>query len=370
MIRRTRLAVRVLRPHATIHTPSDPTFLATTTPGLETIVADEVCQTIDGATVRHTDRGKIWFSVPTPTEACAALRTVDNLYLYLGDVRAGGRRDALGALGRTVADLPGVAALFADPLATPTFVVNASRRGDQTWSRFEAGQAVADVIANRYPQWHDRTGEVAGGGRPSVAIGLEVRVDVLDDRAWVAWRLTTSRFRFRGANRAFTPTALLPPVAHALVRVSNPLSTDRILDPFAGSGTIVDERASLPARQVLGIEIDPEIVHLARQNVGRGALIAVGDATHLPMADASVDAIITNLPFGRQILDDAAIPALYRATAQEMARVLRPSGRTVVLTTRTQEIVTAMSAVGFEAEVITTVGLNGQRPDVVRFRGR
>ncbi len=349
-------------------------ILATVTPGLEAVCASEVLSRVPGSTLSATARGKVWVSVPEVGPALATVRTADNLLLHLGEVRAGLTRWDLQAIGRDVAALPGLEPILGSrpDVGGSGFVVNASRRGRQTWSRFEAGTAIADAIEARFPAWPNLTGIVAGGqgaGGRGVRVAVELRVDVDDERATVSWRLTPPSFRFRGPDRGFARAALLPTVAHALALLSDPRPDDRVLDPFAGSATIVAERAALPAASVTGIEIDRNVAVVARANLGPSATIVVADARAMPLDAGSVDAIVTNLPFGRQVLDSDEIPDLYRTAAREMARVLvpGPGARVIAMTTRVPEAIVAMEAAGFAGEVVATLGLNGQRPSVVRY---
>ena len=111
------------------------------------------------------------------------------------------------------------------------------------------------------------------------------------------------------------------------------------------------------------------VAGVAQANIAEGARLVVGDARAMPLDSGSIDVIVTNLPFGRQVLDDDAIPALYAAAAREVERVLVPGsgGRVVTLTTQVPEAISAMAAAGFTSEVVSTLGLNGQRPSVVKF---
>ena len=70
--------------------------------------------------------------------------------------------------------------------------------------------------------------------------------------------------------------------------------TGIVLDPFAGTGKIhLLQREDL---QTVGIEIEPEWATLHPQTV-------VGDALHLPFADASFDAIVTSPTYGNRMAD-------------------------------------------------------------------
>ena len=89
-----------------------PVVLATVTPGLEAVAIAEIIETVAGAVIVSTSRGKVYARVPALDPALTDLRTVDNLYLYLGEVEVGVRRVDLSALGTAVASLGGVIGLF------------------------------------------------------------------------------------------------------------------------------------------------------------------------------------------------------------------------------------------------------------------
>src|SRR5262249_29631268 len=59
--------------------------------------------------------------------------------------------------------------------------------------------------------------------------------------------------------------------------------------------------------------------------------LARWDARVLPLADQSVDRILCNPPFGRQLSRPEEIGPLYEQSLRECDRVLRPRGRAVFL---------------------------------------
>ena len=67
-------------------------------------------------------------------------------------------------------------------------------------------------------------------------------------------------------------------------------------------------------------------------NAGRQPRLALWDATRLPVRSESIDAMITNPPYGRQHEAASGLERLSRGLLREAARVLRPGGRLVVLT--------------------------------------
>lgn len=99
---------------------------------------------------------------------------------------------------------------------------------------------------------------------------------------------------------------------------------DEVLDVACGSGNATIPAAKTGA-EVTGLDITPELLEAGRANaVDAGVEIdwIEGDAEQLPFDDESFDAVIS--VFGCMFAPD------HRATADELARVLRPGGRLAV----------------------------------------
>ena len=94
----------------------------------------------------------------------------------------------------------------------------------------------------------------------------------------------------------------------------------RLVDLGSGTGDFV-RLARRDGHQVVGVDLSFEMLAAGR---GRGALVAVqADAERLPIADASVDGVVSG--FALRNLADLA------ASLGEAARVLRPGGRVALL---------------------------------------
>jgi SAM-dependent methyltransferase len=101
-------------------------------------------------------------------------------------------------------------------------------------------------------------------------------------------------------------------------------SGQEALDVACGSGNATIP-AALTGASVTGLDITPELLEAARENAARAGVeidLVEGDAEQLPFEDESFDAVVS--VFGCMFAPD------HRATAAELARVLRPGGRMAV----------------------------------------
>lgn len=95
------------------------------------------------------------------------------------------------------------------------------------------------------------------------------------------------------------------------------------LDVCCGTGDLALEVRGRWRARVVGLDFSFEMIRIARAKAKRRAEFLQGDALHLPFADARFDA--ATVAFGiRNVVD-------HRRGIAEMARVVRPGGRVVIL---------------------------------------
>ena len=109
-----------------------------------------------------------------------------------------------------------------------------------------------------------------------------------------------------------------------------------MLDPFCGAGTILIERAHLGRyAMLLGSDRDGAALAAARENVGeryKPIRLENWDAAALPLEDAGVTKIVTNLPWGERYGSHGENRKLYPIWIREFTRVLKRGGLMVLLT--------------------------------------
>jgi tRNA (guanine10-N2)-dimethyltransferase len=129
----------------------------------------------------------------------------------------------------------------------------------------------------------------------------------------------------------FHPGVMMPGLARALVNLSRVMPGEILLDPFCGTGGVLIE-AGLIGTMPVGIDVDRSMVEGSHLNCPLARVI-LADATALPFSDDSVDAVVTDLPYGQSVIIHAdTLETLYHDALAEIARVLRP-GRTAVIVT-------------------------------------
>jgi SAM-dependent methyltransferase len=140
---------------------------------------------------------------------------------------------------------------------------------------------------------------------------------------------------WRVCNLPGAPNATL---AHAVMRITNPHPHDRILNIGCGSGTLLIERLALgPAQSALGCDTDTSALACAQLNLAAARFSSAvslqqWDARALPLPDASVDVICSDLPFGQLVGSHRENETLYPRLFAEATRVAAPYARMVLLT--------------------------------------
>ena len=185
--------------------------------------------------------------------------------------------------------------------------------------------------------------------------------------ALVPRRLDDPRFAYRVAD---VPAASHPTVAAALARLGEARATDRVWDPFCGSGLELVERARRgPARSLVGTDLDGGALDAARENLeaaGVRAELAIADArTHAP---GPIDLILTNPPLGSRVQVDAA--ALLVAALPNFARALAPRGRLVWITPSPRKTSPVAEQLGLARTRSFAVDLGGVRGQLERWDRR
>ena len=150
---------------------------------------------------------------------------------------------------------------------------------------------------------------------------------------------------------------LRPTTASLLLHIARPQPGDVLVDTCAGIGTIPVE-AGLANKSIVGIggdvvsELEPLISHYTFKSrmfnkMGKGSSeMLLWDATISPLRNGCVDIIVSDLPFGQKCMDTNKLRQFCPLLIAEMARILRPGGRAILLAGALQNTLDALYTVG------------------------
>ncbi|MCX8206205.1 MAG: methyltransferase domain-containing protein [Methanothrix sp.] len=131
----------------------------------------------------------------------------------------------------------------------------------------------------------------------------------------------------------FYPGVLMPRMARALVNIAMVRPGELLLDPFSGTAGILVEACLIGIRGV-GVDVQEKLNRGARANLeGMEADLILGDARSLPFKDSSVDAVVTDTPYGRSaVIKARSKDEILSRSFEEIHRVLK-AGRCAVIVT-------------------------------------
>jgi 23S rRNA G2445 N2-methylase RlmL len=314
-----------------------PPCYALVMPGLEPVAEEEIRQDLRGD-VKKTEPGLVVFRLPHIDEAVLGLRTVEDVFLFAwGTDKLTYRAVDLESIERWTrreADWDQLLrihhAIRPKPKGKPTFRLVTQMTGTHGYRRVDAGNALGRGLAGKLPaSWRHAEENAA----------VEIWLTITGATAVCGLRLSDKTMRHRTYKLEHLSASLRPTVAGAMVRLAEARSGMVVLDPMCGAGTILAEQlqaareAGLGRIEVLGGDRDRAALKAAAINLRRlgTTQLALWDGSRLPLADASVDRIISNLPFGKRIGRPEEIGPLLARVVPQFDRVLRPGARAVLL---------------------------------------
>jgi 23S rRNA G2445 N2-methylase RlmL len=335
-------------------------IFAITTRGLEQIGAAEMARQA-GVQVGQISYRRVCASVGDDLAGLLALRTVDDVFLDLAEWNEiVPQRSALNQMKELskqlrLSDALEQVAHLLHVGGLQSFSVTANFVGKRNYNADEIKKALASGITARF-HWEYTNEDLSS---------VNLRVFIEHDTAYVGLRLSVVPMHSRRYKLAHISGSLKPSVAAAMLDIAGMSPGQRLLDPLCGAGTIPIE-AALSGAYAWGGDSSFDALIAASTNARAAEVAAhfdLWDARRLPLADGSIERVVTNLPWGRQVVVDEQIADLYARVCQEMERVLAPSGGLVLLTSQPQMV----QFERLKALEQTEISLFGQTPVIMRF---
>jgi len=171
--------------------------------------------------------------------------------------------------------------------------------------------------------------------------------------------------RLSGGRPHLARGRLRPEICAALARVEPLGGVDLVMDPFAGSGAIGEACLDAGANSVWLNDLDAKGERFDRTDVKWTR----ADFRKLRVPIGSIDAIVTDPPWGRYWKVRHGIDHLYRDIGGVAGTWLRPGGALVLLTGAPDVAVELMLEAGkLRSELALPVLVNGSKARVIRAR--
>jgi len=285
---------------------------------------------------------------------------VDDLFIHLSTWQGlSTHRSALARIEQLALDLDPWQAINMRAQINPlpdalSFSVSANFVGRRNYTADEIKTAISQgvtAIAGWQYQEDDRQSD------------LNLRMFIEHETAIVGMRVAQTPLAKRTYKQAHVPGSLKPAVAASLIFLTGATPSARLLDPCCGAGTILIE-AALQGMTATGGDQSAEAVAATMENAAAAGIaldVQKWDARALLLPNASINCIVTNLPWGRQVEVDTALTEFYSAACVEMERVLATDGRLVILTNLPQLVAFPTRSIEEQLEI----SLFGQQPTIL-----
>jgi tRNA (guanine6-N2)-methyltransferase len=335
--------------------------------GLEAVARDELLERIPDAANVEVAYRRVRFATALDPARLLALRLADDVFIDIAtwDKIERARVSLTRMTDRAhLLDLRDAAELCSrvrDLGTPPAFAVTANFVGRRNYSTDEIKTAVAMGIEGGHGWTYMERDEDAD---------LNLRVFIEHEQAWLGVRLAAKPLHERPYKEANIAGSLKPTVAAAMVRLGAFAPGMTIVDPLCGAGTIPLE-AALVGLRARGGDEDPAALLAAERNRERAGLDVIferWDARTLPLPDDSIDGVVCNLPWDRQVVVDDQLEHFYRQCIREIRRVVRPGGRVVLLTNLRPLLHAAVIAAELTCEQEIEISLSGQTPTISVWR--
>lgn len=286
-----------------------------------------------------------------------ALRSVFHIVRFITSFKIESSREGLRTIYNTLRSLN-----LSDVIeGKKKFRVTSERSGNYEFTSLDIQRVAGQAIVDSYGLKVDLEN-----------FDLEFTVDVINDKCIVGSKLTRESLHKRGYRIFNHPAALKPVLAYAMVRLANLREGEMLVDPMCGGGTIPIEAAysyngkikiygfDKVLKYVIGAKMNAE-----KAGVNNYIVFEKLDCALLSKRLSSIDAIVTNPPYGVRMTPRTGIERLYRVLVSEAYKALSNNGKLIVITLKFGLMKKILKNLGFMVleERATTHG--GLHPHII-----
>lgn len=359
--------------------PEEPACWAIVHPGLEDIAADEILRDFGGE-VKKKSKGIVVFRPKRLDRDILQLRTTEDVFVYAwGTDQLSYRSTDLDSIRKWTALEADWATLLKihhsirpKPKGKTSWRMVVQMTGEHGYRRYDATKALARGLVGKFPASWPEAEENAS---------VEFWLTIHGSTGICGIRISDRTMRHRSWKVEHFPASLRPTVAACMARVAELKPNQVVVDPMCGVGTILGECWTLAKRKArgdmaawnstfIGGDLDPHHVKLAGTN-----LRALGefelrpwDARRLPLEPESVDRIVCNPPFGKQLSTPEEIVPLYQQFVRNMDRVLKVGGIAVLLVAEPAVMKEAIHKYGWKQLRYQPIRVLGQPAVIMAYR--
>jgi tRNA (guanine6-N2)-methyltransferase len=311
-------------------------YFALTTRGLEKCAEKEIKEKLADVRIREVSYRKIIFETDLGFEKLLDLKSVEDIFIFIEKLEdIGHTQSSLETLVRKILDLnyseaKNFISTFRD---LEHFSISSSSVGKRNYSYIQVKEALQNKLGQKLQlKFEDEKHE-----------DFDLRVFLEHSEAYIGIRLSSTPLHRRIYKIETTEGSLKSNIAYCMCQLANITSSDTLLDPMCGSGTILAESYDFEPKEVIGGDNNPEAVKVTKKNLeSLMPKINLWDARNLPFEENSIHCIVTNIPFGKQVEVLESIDSFYKSLLLEFSRILSPTGRLILLTNKAIELNNAL----------------------------
>ncbi|KRX37968.1 Histone H2A.V [Trichinella britovi] len=368
------------------------TFEGTVASGMEEIAILEVQAKLQ-CSLANKERGHIVFSISDDVDVkkVLCLRSVNHINVVILDkaecsIENLEKKEALNNLNALVQEacwnkgievwqsaLDGGEASFKNESFVPKFRVSCQRSGgEHPFTSMEAASSFGGVVQAKF-QW---TVDL-------VNFDIEVIVRISNSQVRVSLALTKKCLALRNLI-CFGSTTMKATVCYGILYFCEIQNYEIICDPMCGTGAIILEAAHCwPKCILLAGDSNCRALKRCETNVknfftlqhSTSAIISIQrwNATKLPLTTASIDCIVTDLPYGKRSGSVRSNQTLYPALLSEFARVLKiGTGRACLVTNDKSTLTRSCMRVNnyFDCRKLCHINIGGLYPAAAGKAGK